>query len=324
MGLGFSLAILFAEFFSPLLFSIVFLLWRLSSRFGYSLVTLRSPMLSIAVAIVYTILIFITSSLLPSGALYWSTGILVLVMVALWVVDSRYLHKLAKQRKTIVKKLNTFRQVVKILARVFLAVVLTPLSLFAITTLWTVVTNPIFDKLDQDKFTTLDTQMQGVYQNLKTASNGADEWKYRTVCSPNMSGDFSTGTYICIVSISTEKIVTSVDEINNLQAKYYPVVDKSQSLKQITELDPEMPYDFGKNFVVSSAEKNYIEAKSGLTCNYSILLYQNGESREINSDSYGSNLISGKGNGIISIRCDETARSPWYQLVQDTSMLIPE
>lgn len=319
-----TLVILFVAFFSPLLFSIIFLLFRFSSRFGYSLITLRAPLLTIAVTAVYTVLILFVSSLSTGGALYWTSGILILAMIILWVINSRYLHKLAKQRKTIVKKFNTNRQVVKVIARVVLVIVLAPITFFTLLTLWTVATNPIFDKFDHDKFTTLDTQMQEVYQNLKTASNGADKWKYRTVCSPNRSGWMETGTYNCIVSISTKNIVTSVDEINNLQLKYYPIVDKSQSLKQKTALDPEMPEDFGKNFVVSSAEKNFTEVKSGLTCNYSILLYQNGESRDKNSDSYGSNLISGKGNGIISIRCDETARSPWYKLVQDTSMLIPE
>jgi hypothetical protein len=193
----------------------------------------------------------------------------------LWVVDSRYLHKLAKQRKVIVKKIDANRQVVKIIARVVLAAILAIVTLFTLIILWTVVTTPIFDKIDQDKFSTLDTQMQKVYQNLKTASNGVDDWRYRTVCSPNASGWMPDGTYNCIVSISTKKIVTSVDEINNLQAKYYPIVDKSQNLKQKTGLDPEMPNDFGKKFVVSSAEKNYTDVKSGIGCNYSILLYQN-------------------------------------------------
>lgn len=322
MGVG--LLILFIALFSPPLFSIIFLLFRLSSRFGYSLITLRAPMLAIVVSAGYTVLALFASSLSTEGAIYWLCGILIMVIIVLWVIDSRYLHKLAKQRKTVVKKLNANRQVVKNIARIALAAVLAPLVLFTIMILWTAITNPIFDKFDHDKFVTLDTQMQKVYQNLKTASGGADNWKYRTVCSPNRSGWTETGTYNCIVSISTEKIVTSVDEVNRLQAKYYPIVDESQNLKQKTELDPEMPGDFGKNFLVSSAEKNYIEVKSGVTCNYSILLYQNEESRDKNSDSYGSNLTSGKGSGVISIRCDETARSPWYQLVQNTSTLIPE
>lgn len=322
--MGTTLVILFVAFFSPLLFSIIFLLFRLSSRFGYSFITLRSPLLAVAVSAFYTVLVFFVLSLFDGNVLYWTSGILILAMIVLWIIDSRYLHKLAKQRKAIVKKFNTNKQVVKVIARAALVIILAPAMLFTLLALWTTVTNPIFDKFDHDKFITLDTQMQGVYQNLKTASNGADEWKYRTVCSPDRSGWMETGTYNCIASISTEKIITSVDEINRLQAKYYPIVDNSQNLKQKSELDPEMPGDFGKNFVVSSAEKNYTEVRSGLTCNYSILLYQNEESRDKNSDSYGSNLISGKGNGIISIRCDETARSPWYQLVQDTSMLIPE
>lgn len=210
------------------------------------------------------------------------------------------------------------------IVKIILIVLLTPIVLIIIAIALYFGTKPIFDKFDQDKFSTLDTQMQNVYQELKTASNGTDEWKYKTVCSPDYTGWMPTGVYNCLVSISTQKTITSTQELNESQAKYYPVVNESSELKQSDELDPELLNDFGKKFVVSSAEKNYIENKSGIKCNYSILLYQNEKQRSFESDSYGSNIISGTGRLIISIRCEETARNHWYGLVQDTSDLIPE
>jgi hypothetical protein len=223
-----------------------------------------------------------------------------------------------------IKNTNTEKTLTQKILNIVGIILLTPIVLVILLVGFYFTTKPIFDNFDQDKFITLDKQMLSVYQSLNTASNGIDNWEYQTVCSPNMSGWMQTGTYNCIVSISTRKLITSVDELNNLQAKYYPVVDSSKNLKQKTELYLESPNDFGKNFVVSSAEKNYTEIKSGINCNYSILLYQSAKDRSFESDSYGSKIIDGKGDAIISIRCAETARSPWYQQGQNTSGLIPE
>lgn len=323
--MGEGLVILFLTFFAPLLFSIIFLLFRFSSRFGYSFITLRSPLLAVAVSAFYTVLVFFVSSLFEGVTLYWACGVLILAMIVLWVIDSRYLHKLARQRKAIVKKFNTNRQVVKVIARAALVIILAPVMLFTLLALWTTVTSPIFDKFDHDKFITLDTQMQRVYKNLKTASNGADEWKYRTVCSPNRSGWMETGTYNCIVSISTEKIITSVDELNGLQAKYYPIISVDSRLK-LTSAGLKPVFGFGNNFSVSLAYSEFVEKKTNIECTYEINLHQieKNINHQTNNDDPGSAISGEHGDFYISFRCDETARSPWYQLVQDTSMLIPE
>jgi hypothetical protein len=320
-----GLLILFFAWFLPLIVSVLFLLFRLSSRFGYSIITLKVPLVVVAVAGVYTISVFVyTLDTLGLYPLAWLSGLFVILIIASWVVDSRYLRKLTKKRISIVKKINTPRQVVKIIARLSFVAIITPLTLIILGIVWLMVTNPIFDNLDQNKFISLDSRMKEVYQNLKTTSNGVDDWKYKTVCSPNRSGWMENGTYNCIVSISTKTTTTSVDEINSLQARYYPILEKSQNLQQKSELDLEMPSDFGKNFVVSSAEKNYTEIKSGVECRYLLEVNQSGKNRDRNFDSYGSSIINSVGNVVISIRCDETARSFWYGLVQETSMLIPE
>jgi hypothetical protein len=221
-----------------------------------------------------------------------------------------------------INNINTNKSPVKKIIKVVLLILLAPIILFLLISLWYLVTNPILDKLDHDKFTKLDTQMQEVFQGLKATSNGVDDWKYKAVCSADRSGWMKTGKYHCVTSISTQETVTSVQEINDLQAKYYPVINSSDTLKQKTELDPEMPNDFGKNFVVSSAEKHYTEVKSGILCQYLFELNQANENPE--NFTYSSEINGKTGVAIISLRCEEIARGQWYGLVQTTSMLIPE
>jgi|GEM_PF-631694 len=323
MGMG--LTVLFMALLSPLLFSIIFLLFRFSSRFGYSLITLRAPILAIVVSAICTILVFLISSLFEGTALYWSSGIIILAMVVLWVVDSRYLHKLAKQRKVIVKKLSSNRQVVKIIARIALAAVIIPLTFSTVMILWTAVTNPIFDKLDHDKFSSLDTQMRGVYQNLKTASGGADEWKYRTGCYNTSQNWLSPPDYMCEAAVSVQKTIKSVDELNQIQKKYYPVINTDVNLKQSsTGLKPS--FGFGDNFSVSLAYAEFVEKKTNIECTYEINLHQieKNINYQANNDAPGSVISDGQGELRISLRCNESARNPWYQVVQDSSLLIPE
>lgn len=178
---------------------------------------------------------------------------------------------------------------------------------------------PLFDKFNHDRFIALNTQMQTIFQSLKTASNGVDEWKYVTSCSAEMAGDWQTGQYYCSVIISSEKTTTSINDVNNLQAKYYPIINNSNTLNNITELDPELPNDFGKKFVVSSAFKRYSETKSGIECDYSIDLYQSvsDKSKPYEENvSYGSAINNDIGNIRISLNCTEKARSGWYLLTK--------
>jgi hypothetical protein len=209
----------------------------------------------------------------------------------------------------------------KKILKIVLIILFSPIVIILLITLFFQIANPIFDKFDKDKFVKLDTQMQSLYQRIKTVSNGVDDWKYMAVCSPNHTGDWPTGDYNCVTSISTVKTATSVDVINNLQAKYYPIIDSSDTLKAKTELDPEFPNDFGKNFVVSSASKDYYESKSKVVCRYLIKLNQ---SVKYNFNySYGLDINDGIGMITISLRCEDTARGSWYTHIQSTSTLIP-
>lgn len=209
-------------------------------------------------------------------------------------------------------------------SKIILIAVLSPFVVILLYVLWGYVSNPIFDKFDQDRFTKLDVQMKLTFGQIKAVSSDSDNWKYMAVCSANKNSWMPTGDYNCLTSISMQKDITTVREINELQNKYYPIIDSGITLKQKTELDPQPSGVFGINFVVSSAEKNYIETKSGAACNYSILLYQQFDNKNFSSNSYGSTINSGVGNAIISLRCEHTAREHWYSIVKDTSDLIPE
>jgi len=222
-----------------------------------------------------------------------------------------------------VKNINTDKYPIKKIIKIIL---LTPLALLLLIILYVVgvyALSPIFDRLDHDKFAKLDAQMQGLFQELKKASNGADEWKYSAVCIANKSGWMETGDFNCVTSISTQNTVTSVQEINDLQTKYYPIINSSNILTTKTELDPELPNDFGKNFVVSSAEKRYTEKDTNIGCKYLIKLYQSIENAELTSDAYGSNINAGVGKALVSLRCSETANKAWYPLSDTADLIVP-
>lgn len=320
-----GLVFLFFAWFLPLIASVIFLLFRFSSRFGYSFITLRFPILAIAMMFVYTLLILFVSGLFGGVALYWTSGLMTLATIVLWVIDSRHLYKLTKQRKTIVKNLNSNRQVVKIIARVLLVIVLVPALFLTLLVLWTFVPQPIFYKLDHDKFFSLDTQIQGVYHSLKTVANENDEWKYRTGCYDTNQNWLSSPDYICEAVISVQKTVISVDELNSLQAKYYQFFNTNNRLKPMSA-GLKSAFGFGDNFSVSLAYADFLEEKTNIECTYEINLHQ--IEKNINyqtvNDAPGSAIIGGQGELRISLRCNESAKDSWYQFIQVSSRLILE
>lgn len=221
-----------------------------------------------------------------------------------------------------VKNLDENKRKTKKIIKILL---LSPIILLGLLILYIIAvyaTSPIFDKIEQNKYEQLDTGMQNLFSQIKSNANEGDDWKYAAVCNDVLAGDFPTGQFNCVTSISLQKTITSVDQLNSLQAKYYPIIDGGDTLTTKTELDPELPGDFGENFVVSSAEKNYME-KSGVECRYLIKLNQSADEYDFDYDSYGSEIIDDRARLVISLRCDGVAREAWYEVDGDTSMLIP-
>lgn len=219
--------------------------------------------------------------------------------------------------QTINKKKSPIKKVFKVL----IVILVTPIVIVLLLIGLYFGTKPIFDKIDHDKFITLDTQMQKVYQELQTASNGTDVWKYKTVCSANHTGWMPTGTYNCVASISTQKNITTVGEINDLQSKYYPVVNSTVTLVPESN-DLQFAGNFGKTFSVGLAYKDYTEKITGIGCTYEINIHQ--LDYRNSSEDLGSKIVGDTAKFFISLRCEETARSSWYQEVPNTSTVIPD
>lgn len=219
-----------------------------------------------------------------------------------------------------IKNISTNKLFYNKTAKIIILILVTPIVLLLLIFAWNFVTRPVFDKFDQDRFTKLDTNMQNIFKKFQTASRGSEDWRYKAVCSANMSGWMTTGDYNCVTSISAEKIVGSAKEVSDLHSKYYPLIDNSSNLEQKTEIDLEPPNEFGKKFAVSSAEKRYKEVYVGISCRY---IFQLDQLVAENNNEYGSMIEGANGDATISLRCEDTARNHWYGLQKSTSMLIP-
>lgn len=169
---------------------------------------------------------------------------------------------------------------------------------------------PILDQLDHNRFKTLDKQIGSIFDNIKAVANNDDNWNYKKVCSAEYTGWMQTGSYFCHATISMDKSVTSANEVADLHAKYFSVIDKTKSLKQNTTLAI-TPSDFGKEFVFSSAEKHYKETETGIECWYLAELNQSHETTD--NVQYGAPIDNGVGNFRISLDCSDKARNYWYE-----------
>ncbi len=318
MGLGWSLIVLFLAIVLPPLISVIFLLFRLSSRLGYSRATLKTPAITIAAVTVLSVLNFVANlQLFGQYSLLWDSGLLITGVVVAWAVDSKRLRQSVKK----VKKIDN--AAIMILARLFLVVILVPTAFFTVIILWILVTNPILDKIDHDKFTNLDTSMQGIYQKLKLASNVGDEWKYKAVCREDNADWSGPSVYNCVALVVIEKKVTSIKEADDLREKYFPIISNSQILEQNNKPDLGRLYDIGGNLVLSSTEMNYIETKSDIECRYLTKNEQSTESANLSPNNYSSQVKGVVDKVTLVLRCDGQARQQWYDWVSSTSTLIP-
>ena len=188
-----------------------------------------------------------------------------------------------------------------------------------------IISIPIISNLEHTRFTKLDTSQRSIYDEIVKASDNAEKWDYAASCTQIYTGPWPTGEYTCSTVISTSKEITSIDQLNDLQAKYYPVINNSGKLHQTSELDIQSPEDFGKKFVVSGVEKHYDDKSSGINCIYSLSLGQSHETPD--NFTYGSKILNAQGKssdgtsleantGIvdISLSCDSKSNEAWFKL----------
>ena len=198
-----------------------------------------------------------------------------------------------------------------------------PIVLIIITVVWIFVGNPTMDYFDHKKYIKLDKDMQTVFNTIRSQANSGDDWKYKAVCEANKTGEWSTGDYNCVTSISLQKNVSSIDEVNALHSKYYPQINENNLLTQSSELDTNPKTVFGKYFVVGSHEKKYVHDNSGIECTYLAKLYQSIENSDFTSEMYGSDITENSGRIILSLRCSNTAHKAWYEISKTASQLVP-
>lgn len=172
------------------------------------------------------------------------------------------------------------------------------------------------DNIDKNKFTTLETQVQNIYKSVKLSAASDEAWINKSACDANTTGgDWPDGTYNCESYIVMKKDISSLKEVNELQDRYYPIFNNSPELKTETELSLYLPNDFGKKFVVSSAEKKFKEVKSNIACTYILKIAQKYENKEFTSDTYSTEIIDNRAVAYLTFRCEETARGSWYKEV---------
>lgn len=172
--------------------------------------------------------------------------------------------------------------------------------------------NPILDKIDENRFITLDKNMQKLFSELESKTNFDSAWVYEKKCDPEYSGPWPTGSFFCATTISMDKSISNVDELNNIHDTVYQIINDSKMLKATSELDKQLPNDFGKKFVISKANRIYIERNSNIKCNYSIGIYQKVENISLYSDSFGSKISNNIGINRIWVECSDRSRSNWY------------
>lgn len=214
--------------------------------------------------------------------------------------------------KKTIKNESKSKKFLKITLWIFLGII----GIFTLFIIGSIALSPVFSKIEHDRFIALDKQMQIVYKNLKTASNGVDDWKYDKVCTAEMAGAWPTGRYFCKADILMKKTISSVDELNSLQSKYFSIIDQSDKFKMSNDSFVDISEYFGKKFVVSSFETKYKEVKSGISCKYvNILNQKTGPYHVIDdNDLHGSEIINNTGEVSMSLSCIDLSNDYWYKL----------
>ncbi|MFZ2125505.1 MAG: hypothetical protein WA087_02870 [Candidatus Saccharimonadales bacterium] len=210
------------------------------------------------------------------------------------------------------KDLKTNMSQLKKIEKVILFILLIPIVLIALSFGFRMVV----DKIDQDKFVTLDSQMENLFEKIKDAGGISDGWAYEKKCEPEQSGGgFSTGRYYCKNEIYLRKNITSIDTLNYYHNKYFPIIDNSNVWDKQKSTTLDLTSDFGKEFVVSIAEKDYAETKTNVNCEYVLHLYQLKDNEEYYKSSNtlpGSSIVDNEGALYLDVTCYEFATQSWY------------
>ncbi len=173
--------------------------------------------------------------------------------------------------------------------------------------------SPILDAIDHSKFNTLDQQSRAVFNTIKNASGGADDWKYQAGCEDDNAGFFGAPEYICNTILALDTTAVSATQIKTLHDKYYSVINHSPDIKPTDVLNEQLASQFGSSFVISSAERHY-KTSGGLGCTYIAQVAQIHENTTYGDTSYGAPINGGIARVLITFSCGDMARGNWYGL----------
>jgi hypothetical protein len=202
---------------------------------------------------------------------------------------------------TIKKRMSRSKVIMIIVIAIVLAPIVYVIGILAL--------DPVFDSVDKARFETLDKNATALYQSLKSAGN--EDWTYEASCFEEYAG-IADGRIHCSTNIILDKTISSVNELNMLHNTYFGIIDQAHWLKPTTELDKQLPNEFGVVFNYSTAEKGYeVKNDNRISCRYITSLTQI-EETYLNS-RYGKPILGESGLAGLSIECSDIARESWFK-----------
>lgn len=183
-------------------------------------------------------------------------------------------------------------------------------SIIGLIVLYIAVFIPIKNKFEEHKYERLSQNMNNLYQDMLEVAEDSEELIYKNECAPEYTGDWPTGKYYCKSSIKLDKPISDVSEVSSAQSRFFKIVDNNNFMKPITELFVYYPEYFGKEFVVSSVEKDY--NTSDIRCKFSNDLIR--DDKSYNIDQFGDKIYENEGRLLLSISCTGLTSKSWYKL----------
>jgi hypothetical protein len=171
-----------------------------------------------------------------------------------------------------------------------------------------IIIQPIRNGIDNSKFLSLKNQTKSIFSDIQKTSVGVDDWKYEAKCIDSNANLFGPADYYCSTTAILVTPVVSASQIKTLHEKYYPIIDNSKYLKPIDALLKTPQYQFGADFVISSADKQYTSS-DGYKCTYAAKLAQPNEQ----GIAYSTPINGGVGQAILTFDCTGKAGGDWYK-----------
>lgn len=211
----------------------------------------------------------------------------------------------------VIQKITRYAAPWQIVLMVIGFIVMTPIYIISLYILLSIyVISPTLEHFDKIKFDNLDSYSRSMFDKLSDASLGAEKWKYTKECVPQHDAWFATGEFMCTTKSRTQTNVTSASGVNNLNDKYFEVVESFSSLKA-KDYAVFYPTTFGVKFQVSSIIKRYVyNSDNGLQCTYEIQLDQ--PDKDNVYTNYGDDITGNVGQVDISFTCEGIARGNWF------------